>query len=759
MSFQRSPTVSTNYMIPEVRNFDQFTTIDWVEEESLKEFKSSLDDNLYQYEVGWRRYVNLIHILWMRGRSFITLTAIGITVGCLAGFIQIFTETLVNWKSGHCARNWMLNKSFCCTQISQETGKLDVIGVVQCVKDGMWINWNNSIIAFLIFTVLSVIFAMLSAFMVKFLAPMATGSGITEIKVHVSGFQYKKEFYSLSTLAVKAIALPLAISSGLSVGKEGPSVHYATCCGYLIVKYLLQSTLTYPEQSEYLIASSASGVAVAFGAPIGGVLFGLEEMSTAAQFNLSTLWKSYYVALCGVSTLQYINPFRNGKIVLFEVTYDKSWHVQELSIFIILGIFGGLYGNFISKWNIWYVEFRRKYLSKWPLYEVLVIAIITALLSYGNEFLQTDMTESMGLLFHECQAYDNSKWDHPLCQIDQNSTMFGFLKIYFALIFATVIRAVGIVVSYGCRIPAGIFVPSMAVGATFGRSLSLLVEKFITGSNVITPGTYAFLGSAAALSGITNMTLTVVVIMFELTGAFNYIIPTMLVVAITRIVFNAFGTEGGIAEKMIAVNGFPYLAFPHQNNELFLNDYFVEDIMTSRIITIKETMHLSELELLLEEVGDRYAGFPIIKTDSQEDNAGKCIGYVSLQHIKAQLGTFSDNGSTLNTIVDFTKDNISSDDDQFIQFKDLVNYTPFTVNRSLSLARLYKMFEKLGCNIVLVEESGFLIGLITKKDFLRFHRSKNRELFGPLYKFDGHLDDKLWSLITTAIDKLKFKNI
>lgn len=44
----------------------------------------------------------------------------------------------------------------------------------------------------------------------------------------------------------------------------------------------------------------------------------------------------------------------------------------------------------------------------------------------------------------------------------------------------------------------------------------------------ITPGTYAFLGAGAALSGITGLTVTVVVIMFELTGALTYILPTMV---------------------------------------------------------------------------------------------------------------------------------------------------------------------------------------------------------------------------------------
>lgn len=113
--------------------------------------------------------------------------------------------------------------------------------------------------------------------------------------------------------------------------------------------------------------------------------------------------------------------------------------------------------------------------------------------------------------------------------------------LIFTLGAATVIRTLLVIVSYGCKVPAGIFVPSMAIGASFGRMVGVLVQalydafpdsSFFAACNpdgpCITPGTYAFLGAAAALSGIMHITVSVVVIMFELTGALTYILPTMV---------------------------------------------------------------------------------------------------------------------------------------------------------------------------------------------------------------------------------------
>lgn len=131
----------------------------------------------------------------------------------------------------------------------------------------------------------------------------------------------------------------------------------------------------------------------------------------------------------------------------------------------------------------------------------------------------------------------------------------------FSLLFATILRTLLIIVSYGSKVPAGIFVPSMAVGASFGRFVGLLVRSLHAtypqsplfascpaDSPCITPGTYAFLGAAASLGGIMHITVSVVVIMFELTGGVRYILPTMIVVGITKMVGDWFG-KAGIADR------------------------------------------------------------------------------------------------------------------------------------------------------------------------------------------------------------------
>ena len=103
-------------------------------------------------------------------------------------------------------------------------------------------------------------------------------------------------------------------------------------------------------------------------------------------------------------TCQAMNPFRTGQLVMFEVHYDRSWHLFEIIFFVIIGGFGGLYGAFVIKWNLRAQAFRKKYLSKFAIPEVLVLTAVTALLCYPNMFLRIDMTENMEILFLECEG-------------------------------------------------------------------------------------------------------------------------------------------------------------------------------------------------------------------------------------------------------------------------------------------------------------------------------------------------------------------
>jgi chloride channel 3/4/5 len=103
--------------------------------------------------------------------------------------------------------------------------------------------------------------------------------------------------------------------------------------------------------------------------------------------------------------------------------------------------------------------------------------------------------------------------------------------------------------TFGIQVPSGIFIPSMVWGGLFGRILGMIVQQLQKSyswlpifaachpdKECVTPGMYALLGSFSALGGVTRLTLSLSVIMFELTGTLNYVIPTMVCLTIAKLV-------------------------------------------------------------------------------------------------------------------------------------------------------------------------------------------------------------------------------
>jgi chloride channel 3/4/5 len=506
----------------------------------------------------------------------------------------------------------------------------------------------------------------------------------------------------------------------------------------------------------------------------------------AYNFPSSTMWRSFLCALAATVALSFMNPFRTGKLVLFQVSYDRDWHYFEIFFYIIIGIFGGLYGALVIKYNLQVQKFRRENLAKHGVSEAATLAAITAFIGYWNMFLRIDMTESLEILFRECEGggdYDN------LCQ------SWAQWRMVNSLLLATVLRIALVIISYGCKVPAGIFVPSMAVGATFGRMIGILVKALYNAfphSSLfaacqpdvpcITPGTYAFLGAAAALAGVTRITVAVVVIMFELTGALTYILPTMLVVMITKGVGDWFG-KGGISEQTIKFQGYPFLDKDEHVFNLAVGDVMTKDA----VVLYANGMELQEVEKRL--AAGVYKGFPIV---ADEDDM-TMLGYAGKTEIRYAIGKARKVRSSLSpkTMCYFTIDGAYSErtpptpymsqfddsdverrpqgqgereelmpddvlgededeeedalkggddellgkagggvngegDEDILELGGWVDRNPLQVQPTMPLEVVMDLFKKMGPRVILVSKFGQMHGLVTVKDLLKVIASQER---------------------------------
>ncbi|GAA5908388.1 hypothetical protein JCM8208_006179 [Rhodotorula glutinis] len=709
----------------ESRRYEDFSTIDWVADTLLERSRRRHEAATATRTLGHSARAGFWRIA-EACQSWAVVSLVGATIGLNAALMSIMTAWLSDLKLGYCRQGWWLNRKFCCWEIEEGL----------CEDWVTWTGWAG--VQWLVYVAFAGLFAFTCAFLVKSFAPYAAGSGISEIKCILAGFVING-YLSFSTLSIKSLTLPISIASGLSVGKEGPSVHVASAIGHVVASRFARFKRSQAKMREIVTAASATGVAVAFGSPIGGVLFSLEEMTI--NWPIKTMWRSFFCALVANVVLSAMNPFRTGKIVLFQVSFDRDWHFFELGFFILIGVFGGLYGAFVIKYNLQVAAFRRKHLGSSAISEAVTLAVLTAAVAFTNRFLRLDMNEMLDVLFRECEGggdYEN------LCQT------WAQWRMVNSLLLATVIRTFLVIISYGCKVPAGIFVPSMAVGATFGRMVGILVKAMYRAHPTwsmfaacdpekpcITPGTYAFLGAAAGLAGITRITVTVVVIMFELTGALTYILPTMIVVMVTKAVSDQFG-GGGIADQMIKFNGYPLL----ENHELVFG-VPVSTVMRRKLVCLpSQGMTLDELQQLLGS--NKYQGFPVVK--SRKDPT--LLGDISRRDLKvaiekAQLSSIvppdapclfcpqddaDDESAPLSPVSPRdTEDGGGMDPNEWdggeegiVDFSSFVNQTPLTVSPKQPLEFVMQLFRRMGPRVILVERFGELVGLVSVKDCLKY---------------------------------------
>eukprot|EP00051_Salpingoeca_urceolata_P014001 m.177413 g.177413 ORF g.177413 m.177413 type:complete len:821 (+) comp17964_c0_seq2:348-2810(+) len=654
--------------------------------------------------------------LWDASQGWLVSTLIGLSCGLAAGFIDISADWLLDIKEGACVGAFWLNREHCCWAQDTET---------EAFGCSTWKTWSqlfgnfessNAINAanFCMFLVFSVVFAALSAIFVKVLAPYAAGSGIPEVKTILSGFVIRG-YFGFWSLIVKAIGMVLAVASGLSLGKEGPLVHLACCFGNVFCRFFGKYRNNAAKKREILSASSAAGVSVAFGAPVGGVLFSLEEVSYF--FPHKTLWRSFFAALVAVTTLGLMDPFLSGRPVDFGVGYDRPWHWFEMMPFALLGVFGGAYGAAFCWLNIKLCRFRKQteWFRRHQIVEVIVMALITALLNFPNPLTRSNTSSFIKELFQECEAERETK----LCTESANA-------LAAPLLLACLLYVVSTVFTFGIKVPAGLFIPSMAVGATVGRLVGIVMQVIVKRHPsmvesvcpdlelCITPGLYSMVGAAAALGGVTRMTVSLVVIMFELTGGLTYIPPLMLSVMISKWVGDALHADG-IYDAHIKLNEYPFL----DNKEELRHTEVIGDVLRTRNapVTINvDGCTVGQLEELVDS--NDFSGYPLV-------DAHQFIhGYVDRTELIQALEEADVQNKERLCVFDVPEDGepVLDDDSPTFNLHPIVQETPFQFAEHTAAVTVIDVFRRMGIRVALVTSagSGRLVHVVTKKDIIHF---------------------------------------
>lgn len=457
--------------------------------------------------------------------------------------------------------------------------------------------------------------------------------------------------------------------------------------------------------------------------------------------------------------------FGEGGFIIWDVHGGQNdYSPFELLPMAMLGVMGGLLGALFNQLTLYVSAWRRNYLhpkgNNVKIMEACVVALLTSLLSFYLPLLQTctpcpdpikypdlvcprpsDTTgnfvnfscpneheyNDLATIFFNTQddAIRNLFSSRTINEYNAY-TLIAFLIIFFTLA----------VLTYGLAVPAGQFVPGIMIGATYGRIVGILMVKMY-GKDEIDEGTYALLGAASFLGGSMRMTVSLCVIMVEITNNLNLLPLIMLVLLVSKAVGDGF--NGGFYDVHCELRRIPILE-PQPLPKM--RSLTAKDAASQKVVQFLRIERVGHIVEVLEST--THNGFPVI--EEMPDGETQFIGLILRSHLLVLLRSradFQHRGTPQSVrrrniskydMSDFAKpvstkgltmEDVHLDSMELAMWLDLkpfVNHSPYIVEADMSLAKVHTLFRELGLrHLFVVPRPPRVVGVITRKDLLHEH--------------------------------------
>jgi CIC family chloride channel protein len=331
----------------------------------------------------------------------------------------------------------------------------------------------------------------LGVWLVRRFSPEAAGSGIPHLKSVVLG---ERTMNWRRVLPVKFLGGFLGIGGGLALGREGPTIQMGGATGLMVAGWF-RVRPGEGERKALISAGAGAGLAAAFNAPLAGVIFVLEEL----QGNFTPV--VFVAAFLASVTADVVGRVLTGEMPVFPLREVMAPPLSALPVALLLGVLAGFGGVIFNRALLASLNaFDR--IRHWPPFGAGALAGAFVGLAV---WIYPGIAGSGGAMAERALAGEIA------------------LRWIPVLLFA---RFAMTLVSYGSGAAGGIFAPLLVVGALGGLALGG-VGHYLAPGLVQHPQVFAVLGMGALLTAMVRAPLTAIVLMVELTGKYDYMLPLL----------------------------------------------------------------------------------------------------------------------------------------------------------------------------------------------------------------------------------------
>ena len=394
---------------------------------------------------------------------------------------------------------------------------------------------------------------------------------------------------------VKSLASAICIGTGGSVGREGPIAQIGSALGSTIGQLFNLSD----ERIRNLVAcGAAGGIAATFNAPIGGAIFALEVI--LGQFHVI-----YFGAVViSAVTADVIAHLIEGDLRAFQIPEYSLVSPWELLLYLLLGVLAALAAVTFTR-SLYYME---------DLWDRIRFP------EYFKPVLGGLVLGVVGILSPKIAGYPRV---FGVGYETISEALFGRLALQVTLTLL-VLKLLATIITLGSGGSGGIFAPSLFMGAMLGEAFGRISNHFLPAITAPS-GAYALVSMAAFFSGAAHAPVTAVLILFEMTGDYQIILPLMLATVMSTLVSRSISRES-IYTLKLSRRG---IHLQEGQDIDVMQNVTVSEAMTTDVDIVPLSMSLNDLALEFERT--HHHGFPVINED------GSLAGVVSLQDYEQAL--------------------------------------------------------------------------------------------------------------------------
>ena len=348
----------------------------------------------------------------------------------------------------------------------------------------------------------------LAAFLVRRFTPEAVGSGINEVEGVIHHIRPPLRWWRV--IPVKFVGGLAAMTSGLVIGREGPTVHIGAAFGTMIGH---AGRASVSEANVLVSAGAGAGLAAAFNAPLAGILFVCEELDTRLLGSFAAMQSATIASVIAVT----ISSTFFGQGPELVVGPFPTPSPSDILWLIPLGAIVGALGVFFNWALLRSLDFFRRLAG--------VSWLVTA----------ATVGAAMGLVV----AF------YPDASGGGEALVVRLLKEPYsiaALLCLLAARFVAFLAGYGCGTPGGLFAPLLALGALVGLLFAALVN-YVAPDTISGTGTFALSAIAALLAATVRAPLTGIALAAALTDGYNLILSMIVASLAASLVAKALGGQ------------------------------------------------------------------------------------------------------------------------------------------------------------------------------------------------------------------------